>query len=65
MGETSIEIRMHKRPNGKLTTPDIMIHRLKGDCKIVTEHDEKISKQTTNHTLDCGRKFKCVDLEVA
>ena len=64
MGETKIDIKMHKRPNGKLTKPDINIFRLKGECTIFTKHDEKISKQTTTHTLDDGEKFKTVYLEV-
>ena len=64
MGETSIDIKMFKLSNGELTKPDISIHKLKGECSIFTEHDEKISKQTSNYTLDCGSKFKCVNLEV-
>tara|TARA_R100000995_G_scaffold84639_1_gene64041 strand:- start:672 stop:971 length:300 start_codon:yes stop_codon:yes gene_type:complete len=64
MGETSIYIKMHKRYNGKLTKPNISIFKLKGECSIFTEHDEKVSKQTTIHTSDDGEKFKTVDLEV-
>ena len=64
MGETSIGIMMHKTYNGELTKPKITIFKLKGGCKVFTEHGEKISKQTTNHTLDDGKKFKCVNLEV-
>ena len=64
MGETSIDIKMFKHPNGKLSDPNVNILKLKGKCTIFTEHDEKISKQTTNYALDCGRKFKSVDLEV-
>ena len=55
---------MFKHPNGKLSDPDVNILKLKGKCTIFTEHDEKISKQTTNYALDCGKKFKSVDLEV-
>jgi hypothetical protein len=65
MGETRIDIQIHKRNDGTLTTPDIDIHNLKGECSVFTEHDEKITKKTKNHTLDCGTKFKVVDLEVA
>ena len=64
MGETLIDIKMHKRYNGELSTPEITIFKLKGECKVFTGHDEKITKQTTNHTLDDGKKFKCVNLEV-
>ena len=64
MGGTTINISMLKRPDGELTKPEIKIFRLKGDCTIFTEHDEKLTKRTDNHTLDCGEKFKCVNLEV-
>ena len=64
MGGTSIGISMLKRPDGELVDPEITIFRLKGECSIFTEHDEKVSKQTTIHTLDDGEKFKIVDLEV-
>ena len=64
MGETSIDISMLKKPNGELTKPDINIFRLKGECSIFTEHDEKVSKQTTILADDGGEKFKIVDLEV-
>ena len=64
MGETSIYIKMHKRYNGKLTKPNISIFKLKGECSIFTEHDEKLAKRTYNHTLDNGKKFKTVYLEV-
>ena len=55
---------MHKRHNGTFTKPDINIHDLEGECAVFTKHDEKITKRTENHTVDCGRKFKCVKLEV-
>ena len=64
MGETSIDIKMFKHPNGKLSDPDVTIMRLKGECTIFIEHDEKISKQTTTLTLDDGEKFKTVYLGV-
>ena len=55
---------MHKRPSGELTKPDVTIYRLKGNCRVFTEHDEKLTKRTANHTLDDGKKFKTVYLEV-
>lgn len=64
MGGTSISINMLKRPDGELTKPEITILKLKGECTIFTEHDEKITKRTDNHTLDDGEKFKTVSLEV-
>lgn len=64
MGETTIDIKIHKRHNGELSNPEVTIHELKGKCKVFTTDVEKITKRTVNHTLDCGTKFKCVKLEV-
>ena len=43
MGETSINISMLKRPDGEVTKPEISIFKLKGECKVFTKNDEKIS----------------------
>ena len=64
MGDTTIEIMMVKFSDGRLSNPDIRIHKLRGECNIHTEYDEKISKQTKRLTLDSGKKFKVTTVEV-
>lgn len=65
MGETRIDMKIHKNDDGTLTTSDIDIHRLEGKCTIFTTDVEKIRKTTRRLEVDSGRKFKVVDIVVA